>query len=86
VGLYLKGHPHRFAAAKEVLERNHLHAFGVEPPDRGAFPPSVTVQTQVNLAEPRVSGMSDDELATYLTLLDELRALVRPKSRSGSAA
>jgi hypothetical protein len=34
------------------------------------------VQTQVNIPEPRVSGMSDDELAAYLTLLDELRALV----------
>ena len=54
-----KGHPHRFAAAKEVLERNHLYAYGVEPPQRGAFPPSVTVQTQVNLAEPRVAEMSD---------------------------
>jgi hypothetical protein len=71
-----KRHPHRLAAAKEVLERNHLYASGVEPPQRSAFQSSVTVQTQVNVPEARVSGMSDDELATCLTLLDELRALV----------
>jgi hypothetical protein len=40
-----KGHPHRLAAAKEVLERNRLYASGVEPPQRGAFQPAVTVQT-----------------------------------------
>jgi hypothetical protein len=40
---------------KEVLERNDLHAFGVEPAARGACPPSVTVQTQVNLPQARVS-------------------------------
>jgi hypothetical protein len=37
-----KGHPQRLAAAKEVLERNRLYASGVEPPQRGAFQPSVT--------------------------------------------
>jgi hypothetical protein len=26
-----KGHPQRLAAAKEILERNHLYAAGVEP-------------------------------------------------------
>jgi hypothetical protein len=71
-----KGHPQRLAAAKEVLERNHLYAAGVEPPQRGAFQPSVTVQTQVNVPAPRVASMTDDELVTYGKLLDELRALV----------
>jgi hypothetical protein len=36
----------------------------------------VTVQTQVNLPEPRVADMTDDQLAAYGKLLDELRALV----------
>jgi hypothetical protein len=51
-----EGHPHRCAAAKEVLERNHLHVFGVEPSVRAGFQPNVTVQTQVNLVEPRVAA------------------------------
>jgi hypothetical protein len=34
-----KKHPQRLAAIKEVLERNDLHAFGVEP--KAAFSPAV---------------------------------------------
>jgi hypothetical protein len=71
-----KGHPQRFAAAKEVLERNRLYASGVEPPQRGAFQPSVTVQTQVNLPEARVAEMSDADLEAYDRLLTELRELL----------
>jgi hypothetical protein len=73
-----KGHPQRLAAAKEVLERNRLYASGAEPPQRGAFQPAVTVQTQVNVPAPRVAEMTDDELDTCVKLLDELRALVPP--------
>jgi hypothetical protein len=71
-----KGHPQRFAAAKVVLERNHLHAYGVEPPMRGAFQPSVTVQTQVNMPEARFAAMSDADLEAYDKLLTELRELL----------
>jgi hypothetical protein len=83
-----KGHPHRLAAAKEVLERNRLYAFGVEPPARGACPPAVTVQTQVNLPEARVTEMSDMDLEAYDRLLTELKELLpkdEPK-RFGSAS
>jgi hypothetical protein len=43
-----QGHPHRFVAAKEVLERSHLSAVGVEP--KASFSPAqhVNVNTQVN--------------------------------------
>jgi hypothetical protein len=71
-----KGHPHRLAAAKEVLERNRLYASGVEPPQRGAFQPAVMVQTQVNLPEARVTEMSDADLDAYGRLLTELRELL----------
>jgi hypothetical protein len=85
--LKAKGHPHRFAAAKEILERNHLHAFGVEPPARGAFPPSVTVHTQVNLAEPRVAEMvaemSDAEYDRLVTESRELLPTDEPKRIGG---
>jgi hypothetical protein len=64
------------AAIKVVLERNELYGFGVEPPARGACPPSVTVQTQVNLAEARVTEMSDADLEAYDRLLTELRELL----------
>ena len=60
-----KGRPQRLAAAKEILEHNHLYASGVEPPQRGALQPSVTVQTQVNVPEARVAEMTDQELDTY---------------------
>jgi hypothetical protein len=58
-----------------VLERNDLYAFGVEPPARGACPPSVTVQAQVNLPEARVAEMSDADLEAYDRLLRELKEL-----------
>jgi hypothetical protein len=71
-----KDHPQRLAAAKEVLERNRLYAFGVEPPARGACPPAVSVQTQVNLPEARVTEMSDADLEAYDRLLTELKELL----------
>jgi hypothetical protein len=40
------------------------------------FPPSVTVRTQVNLAEARVTAMSDADLDAYDRLLTELRELL----------
>jgi hypothetical protein len=69
------------AAIKVVLDRNELYAFGVEPPARGAFQPSVTVQTQVNLPEVRVAEMSDADLEAYDRLLTELKELL-PKDES----
>jgi hypothetical protein len=49
-----------------------LYAFGVEPPVRAGFQPNVTVQPQVNLAEPRFAEMSDADLEAYDRLLTEL--------------
>jgi hypothetical protein len=71
-----KDHPQRLGAIKEVLARNELYGFGVEP--KGAFSPvqAITVQTQVNMPEVHLASMSDDELAEYKTLLLELRELV----------
>jgi hypothetical protein len=63
-----------------VLERNELYAFGVEPPARGACPPAVTVQTQVNLPEAQVAAMSDADLDAYDRLLTDLRELL-PKDK-----
>ena len=73
-----KTHPQRLGAIKEVLERSELYAFGVEPQARGGFNPAITVQTQVNMPEPHLASMTDDELAKYKALLLELRALVPP--------
>jgi hypothetical protein len=70
---------HALAAIKVVLDRNELYAFGVEPPARGACPPAVTVQTQVNLPEARVAEMSDADLEAYDRLLTELKELL-PKN------
>jgi hypothetical protein len=72
-----KKHPQRLAAIKEVLERNDLHAFGVEP--KAAFSPAheVNVNTQVNvLPEVYLASMSDQDLETYRKLLEELRELL----------
>jgi hypothetical protein len=80
-----KGHPQRFAAAKEVLERNRLYASGVEPPQRGALQASVRVQTQVNLPEVRVTEMSDADLEAYDRLLSCWNCC-RRTSPSGLAA
>jgi uncharacterized protein involved in propanediol utilization len=71
-----QGHPHRFAAAREVLERTTLHAFGVEPPLRTGFHPNVTVQTHVNRTQPRVAEMSDADLEAYDRLLTKFRELL----------
>ena len=65
------------AAIKVVLERNELYGYGAEP--KAAFNPAphVNVNTQVNVVpEVRVENMSDQELAKYLNLLEELRELV----------
>jgi hypothetical protein len=64
------------AAIKVVLDRNELYAFGVEPPVRARLQPSVTAQTQVNLAEARVTEMSDADLDAYDKLLTELKELL----------
>src|SRR6202043_33150 len=64
------------AAIKVVLDRNELYASGVEPAARGACPPAVTVQTQVNLAEPRFGEMSDADLEAYARRLRELKELL----------
>ena len=63
-------------AIKEVLARNDLYGFGVEP--KGALSPAqaISIQTQVNLPEGRVASMSDEELDTYQKLLLELRELL----------
>jgi hypothetical protein len=58
-----------------VLARNELYRFGVEPKAQG-FGSAITVHTQVNLPEVRVANMSDQDLDTYLKLLDELRELL----------
>jgi hypothetical protein len=71
-----KTHPQRLGAAKEILERSQLYAFGVEPQTRADFQPAISVQTQVNLPEVHLASMSDSELARYKALLLELRALV----------
>jgi hypothetical protein len=66
------------AAIKVVLERNELYGYGVEP--KAVFNPAqhVNVNTQVNvLPAVRVANMSDQELAKYLKLLEELRELVK---------
>jgi len=62
-----KMHPQRLGAAKEILERSQLYAFGVEPQTRGGFQPPITVQTQVNLPELHLASMSDEELAPWRT-------------------
>jgi hypothetical protein len=82
-----KMHPQRLGAAKEVLERSQLYAFGVEPRTRGDFQPPTIVQTQVNLPERHLARMSDQELETYQKLLLELRELLsaeEPKALSGA--
>jgi hypothetical protein len=71
-----KTHPQRLGAIKEVLERNELYAFGVEPQTRVGFQPPITVQTQVNLPEVHLASMSDQDLETYRKLLEELRELL----------
>jgi ABC-type Zn uptake system ZnuABC Zn-binding protein ZnuA len=72
-----KDHPQRLSAIKEVLARNDLYALGVEP--KAPFNPAqrVNVDTQVNVVpELHVENMSDQELATYDKLLEELRELL----------
>ena len=63
-------------AIKEVLARNELYGFGVEP--KAAFSPAqaISVQTHVNLPEVHLATMSDQELDTYQKLLLELRELL----------
>jgi hypothetical protein len=69
-------HPQVLGAIKEVLARNELYGFGVEP--KAAFSPTqaITPQTQVHMPEARVAGMSDQDLATYDKLLAEVRELL----------
>jgi hypothetical protein len=38
-------------AIREVLTRNELYAYGVEPQAKGGFNPAITVQTQVNMPD-----------------------------------
>jgi hypothetical protein len=64
------------AAIKVVLDRNELFASGVEPPQRGAFQPADTVQTQINMPEAKVAEMSDADLKAYDRLLTELKELL----------
>jgi hypothetical protein len=71
-----KHHPQRLSAIKEVLERSQLYAHGVDAPAGRGFNPGITVQTQVNMPEARVTSMSDEELDTYQKLLLELRELL----------
>jgi hypothetical protein len=73
-------------ATKEVLARNELYGLGVE--HEAPFKPgqTISVQTQVNMPEPHLAGMTDDELARYKNLLLELRELLaaeHPKMLAG---
>jgi len=47
-----------------------------EASQREHIPGAINLQTQVNLPEVRVASMSDQELETYLKLLEELRELL----------
>jgi hypothetical protein len=70
---------HALAAINEVLARNELYGYGVEPKGHG-FGQNITVQTQVNMPEARVASLSDQELATYDKLLSSCGSYSRRTS------
>lgn len=74
-----KTHPQRFVTARDILDRNNLTGTGAPPKEGKGQAFGVTVQTQVNLPEPAITSMSDQELGRYKALLLELRALAPKK-------